>query len=355
MNTPRNLEDFKKWLQANQGKTVFLQYDNRKSVNKTLTIVRSNSSSIYLQDEKGETLRIPFPKKGHYRFHEDSFRLSSRDFKYSLVSSKPKTRGSHFFSDPEPAISLDINTSDVNSKIKAYLAMYPEGHTFSEKEKSILKKYTNTGPIYQKPAYHIQQSIAEQCWKLADRFGFQYGGNVLDPAAGVGCMLEYSVRSIANVTLIEPDPMAARILRILFPKARVLENEFLRTILGSKDKKTGQLTGFPGAPYDLIISTPPIGSWTGISDMEEIRRTQANGISEYYLSRAIDLLKPSGLIVYVLRNEPLSKGKSFLELGLSPCRKIIDLKAELLEAFRFPKLKVDGIPINSDLVVFRKK
>ncbi len=355
MQHPRNLEDFKKWLQSSQGKTLFLQYDNRKAVNKTLTIVRSNSSSIYLQDEKGDTIRIPYPKKGHYRFHDDSFRLSSRDFKYSRETVKPKTRGSRFAADPETAIIPEISTQDINTKIRTYLSMFPEGHTFSEKEKSLLRKYRNTGPIYQKPAFHLQQSITEQCWKLASRFGFHHGGNVLDPAAGVGCMLEHCIRSLSNVTLIESDPLAARILRILYPKARVLEKEFSETILSSKDKKTGLLSGFPGAPYDLIISIPPIGSWTGISDMDEIRKTQANGISEYYLSRAIDLLKPSGLIIYILRNEPLSKGKSFLELGLSPSRKIIDSKADLVEAFRFPKLKVDGESINSDLVVFRKK
>ncbi|OFY53952.1 MAG: hypothetical protein A2X22_01620 [Bacteroidetes bacterium GWF2_49_14] len=355
MNHPRNLEEFKKWLLDNQGKTLFLQYENRKAVNKTLAIVRANSSSVYFEDENRNEIRIPYPRKGHYRFHDDSFRLSSRDFKYSNDTRKPKTRGGRFAADPETIIFPETGTQDINTKIRTYLSMFPEGHSFSEKEKSLLKKYRNTGPIYQNPAFHVQQSIAEQCWKLASRFGFHHGGNVLDPAAGVGCMIEHSIRSLSNITLIEPDPIAARILRILYRKARVLENEFSETILSSKEKKSGLLTGFPGAPFDLIISTPPIGSWTGISDMDEIRRTQANGISEYYLSRAIDLLKPSGLIIYILRNEHLSKGKSFLELGLSPSRKIIDSKADLIEAFRFPKLKIDGVPINSDLVVFRKK
>jgi hypothetical protein len=349
MDNPKNLDEFKKWAGNNLGKELFLQYEKRKAVNKVVRISKINSSSLFLVDENESSIRIPFPKKGHYRFYQDTFRLSTWDFRYD--TSGPKPRGRRRSAE---LIGDSLLHRDLNHEIESLLSMYPVGHAFKVREKKILAAYQIPSSSYIQVASQIPQSTLLRMWDLAFQFGLQDSSKVLDPAAGIGMAFSDSRSQRFDLYAVEPNKNAARILRILYPGVKLFENEFSSLIMSTLDPKTRRIVNFPGFPFDLVIGVPPTGSWTAVRDLDEVRRTHANGLSDYYLSRSLDLLKPGGLLVMVLRQEQLSSGKSFLELGTTSFRKGIDTRAELLDAFRLPTLRVNKENINSDLVIYRK-
>jgi hypothetical protein len=350
MNNPRNLDEFRKWAARNLGSTVFLQYENRKAVNKVVKISGVNSTSLLLEDENGTVTRVPFPKKGHYRFYNDSFRLSTRDFRYDTSGARPRGRGR------STGVAREIIPSaNLNAEIEALLSMFPKGHLFTNREKRTLSGYQIPSSSYINIASQVQHSVVAKMWELARQFGIGPGARILDPAAGVGILFSVPDLNGFHLHALEPNPVGARIIKVLSPGVNVLESELSAMILSCLDPKTRKLDGFPGSPFDLVIGIPPTGSWTAVRDLEEVRRTHANGLSDYYMTRSLDLLKPGGLLIQILREEHLSGGKSFLELGNTLFRKGIDNRAELLEAFRFPTLKINNTTTNSDLVVLRKK
>jgi|GEM_PF-3388443 len=350
MDYPKNLDEFKKWVGNNPGKELFLQYEKRKAVNKVVRISKINSSSLFFEDENGVFLRIPFPKKGHYRFYNDSFRLSTWDFRYDTSGPKPRGR-----SRSTEIISESVPSADLNLEIESVLSMFPAGHAFTTREKKLLAAYQSPSSSYINLASQIPVQVVGKMWDLSRQFGLHATAKVLDPSAGIGIIFNDKNIQRADLHAIESNPVASRILSILNPAVQVIGHDFSSMIMNHTNPKTRKLEGFPGFPFDLVMGIPPTGSWTAVRELEEVRRTHANGMSDYYLSRSLDLLRPGGLLIMILRQEQLSGGKSFLELGSTLFRKGFETKADLLEAFRYPNLRVNGENVNSDLVVFRKK
>jgi len=84
MIVPQNISQFKKWARENKGIKLFLHYDQRKSVRNQVILVLANQSSVLFLDQEGHTFKIAYPKKGHYRFTQDSFSFKTMIFKYRL-------------------------------------------------------------------------------------------------------------------------------------------------------------------------------------------------------------------------------------------------------------------------------
>lgn len=99
-------------------------------------------------------------------------------------------------------------------------------------------------------AHFTPEFIIRAMWAGLQRLGWR-GGRVLEPGIGTGlfpALMPQAFRASSYVTGIELDPVTARIVRLLQPKARIVNGDFARTDLG--------------VIYDLAIGNPPFSDRT---------------------------------------------------------------------------------------------
>jgi N12 class adenine-specific DNA methylase/adenine-specific DNA methylase len=186
-------------------------------------------------------------------------------------------------------------------------------------------------------AHFTPEFIIQAIWAGLQRMGWR-GGRVLEPGIGTGLFLALMpepYRDISYVTGIELDPVTARIVGLLQPKARIINGDFARTDL---------------APiYDVAIGNPPFSDRTVRSD----RAYWALGLRlhDYFIARSIDLLKPGALAAFVTSHGTMDKADA-------TAREHIAKSADLIAAIRLPEgsfRRDAGTDVIVDILFFRKR
>ena len=186
-------------------------------------------------------------------------------------------------------------------------------------------------------AHFTPEPIVRAIWTALQRLGWR-GGRVLEPGIGTGlfpALMPEELRDIAHVTGIELDPVTARIARLLQPRARILTGDFARTELP--------------AAFDLAIGNPPFSDRTVRSD--RAYRSKGFRLHDYFIARAIDLLKPGALAAFVTSHGTMDKADS-------AAREHIAGSADLVAAIRLPEgsfRAAAGTDVVVDLLFFRKR
>ncbi len=186
-------------------------------------------------------------------------------------------------------------------------------------------------------AHFTPEFIIRAIWAGIAKLGWR-GGRVLEPGIGTGlfpALMPEPYRDAAYVTGIELDPVTARIVGLLQPRARIINGDFTRTDL---------------APiYDLAIGNPPFSDRTVRSD----RAYRALGLClhDYFIARSIDLLKPGALAVFVTSHGTMDKADT-------TAREHIAKSADLIAAIRLPEgsfRRDAGTDVVIDILFFRKR
>ena len=142
-------------------------------------------------------------------------------------------------------------------------------------------------------AHFTPEFIIRAIWAGVQKLGWR-GGRVLEPGIGTGlfpALMPEPFRDAAFVTGIELDPVTARIVSLLQPRARIINGDFARTDL---------------APiYDLAIGNPPFSDRTVRSD--RAYRSLGLRLHDYFIARSIDLLKPGALAAFVTSHGTMDK------------------------------------------------
>ncbi len=142
-------------------------------------------------------------------------------------------------------------------------------------------------------AHFTPEFIIRSIWAGLQRLGWR-GGRVLEPGIGTGlfpALMPKALRDRSFFTGIELDPVTARIVRLLQPKARIINGDFARADL---------------APiYDLAIGNPPFSDRTVRSD--RAYRSLGLRLHDYFITRSIDLLKPGALAAFVTSSGTMDK------------------------------------------------
>ena len=186
-------------------------------------------------------------------------------------------------------------------------------------------------------AHFTPEFIVRAIWAGLQRLGWR-GGRVLEPGIGTGlfpALMPEAYRATSHVTGIELDPVTARIVRLLQPKARIVNADFARTDLG--------------AVYDLAIGNPPFSDRTVRSDHHY--RPLGLRLHDYFIARAIDLLKPGGLAAFVTSSGTMDKADA-------TAREHIAKSANLVAAIRLPEgsfRRDAGTDTVVDILFFRKR
>ena len=186
-------------------------------------------------------------------------------------------------------------------------------------------------------AHFTPEFIIRAIWSGLKRMGWR-GGRVLEPGIGTGlfpALMPKAFRDKAYITGIELDPITARIVRLLQPKARIIEGDFARTDL---------------APiYDLTIGNPPFSDRTVRSD--RAYRSLGLRLHDYFIARSIDLLKPGALAAFVTSTGTMDKADA-------TAREHIAKSADLIAAIRLPQgsfRRDAGTEVVVDILFFRKR
>ena len=186
-------------------------------------------------------------------------------------------------------------------------------------------------------AHFTPELIVRATWAALQRLGWR-GGRVLEPGIGTGlfpALMPEGVRDASHVTGIEIDPVTARIARLLQPRARIVTGDFARTDLP--------------AAFDLAIGNPPFSDRTVRSD--RAYRSLGLRLHDYFIARAVDLLKPGALAAFVTSHGTMDKADS-------SAREHIAGSADLVAAIRLPEgsfRAAAGTDVVVDLLFFRKR
>ncbi|WP_439494336.1 N-6 DNA methylase [Bosea sp. (in: a-proteobacteria)] len=186
-------------------------------------------------------------------------------------------------------------------------------------------------------AHFTPEFIVRAIWAGVQRLGWR-GGRVLEPGIGTGlfaALLPKAFRDCAHVTGVEIDPTTARIARLLQPRVRIVTGDFARTELP--------------ANFDLAIGNPPFSDRTVRSD--RAYRSMGLRLHDYFIARAIDLLKPGGLAAFVTSHGTMDKADA-------SARQHIASSADLIAAIRLPQgsFRADaGTDVVVDILFFRKR
>ncbi|TCA42236.1 lactate dehydrogenase, partial [Rhizobium pisi] len=161
---------------------------------------------------------------------------------------------------------------------------------------------------------------------------------VLEPGIGTGmfpALMPKALSEVSQVTGVELDPVTARIVRLLQPRARIMSGDFARMELP--------------AHFDLAIGNPPFSDRTVKSD--PAFRSLGLRLHDYFIAKSIDRLKPGGLAAFVTSSGTMDKADA-------RGREHIAGMADLVGAIRLPEgsFRADaGSDVVVDILFFRKR
>ncbi|SCB53530.1 Methyltransferase domain-containing protein [Bradyrhizobium yuanmingense] len=165
-------------------------------------------------------------------------------------------------------------------------------------------------------AHFTPEFIVKAMWAGLLRLGWR-GGRVLEPGIGTGmfpALTPPGLDEVCHVTGVELDPVTARIARLLQPRARIVTGDFARTELLAR--------------FDLVIGNPPFSDRTVRSD--RALRSLGLRLHDYFIVKAIKLLKPGGLAAFVTSHGTMDNADG-------SARALIANHADLLSAIRLPE------------------
>ncbi len=256
------------------------------------------------------------------------------------------------------------NQYELNKAIEGLLEQKGESHTdYTSDEKNFLRKYSGYGGLdkYGKTGkgglfeYYTPRDVIEKMWALAYKYSYN-NGSVLEPSVATGEFFQFAKDNIRKVGY-EINSYSARICKILYPTAEILLQPFEKLFIKNNWTVKDRLVDLE--KFDLVIGNPPYGDFSIVesrymSGMGEKDHTKARNYVEYFIRRGLDLVKPGGLLIYIVGAQLKNGGNMFLDSGNTPVKEYLATNCELLDAYRLPDSVFERTGVTSDIIVLRK-
>lgn len=194
-------------------------------------------------------------------------------------------------------------------------------------------------------AHYTAIPIIRGIYNILKEAGFK-GGNILETSAGTGHFIGAMPRDIADnskITAIEVENITGQILKGLYPNI--------------SSKITGyQDVAIPPGSVDLVISNIPFGK-VKVTDInfekgkDPVLKESQNRIHSYFFARALQDVKPNGLIAFVTSTGILD---SNINANL---REMMADRSQFLGAIRLPNDSFRGnanTQVTTDIIFLRK-
>ncbi|MDO8777597.1 MAG: DEAD/DEAH box helicase [Burkholderiaceae bacterium] len=189
-------------------------------------------------------------------------------------------------------------------------------------------------------SHYAEIHVIEAIWQAVQRFGFS-GGRILEPAAGIGHFIGAMPPAIAeqsSVTAVEIDQLSGRMLQALYAPGGV-------DVRISPFEKTALADNW----FDLVIGNVPFGKYQ-VADVSN-RAYARFSIHNYFFGRALDLVRPGGLVCMITTSYTLDAQDASV-------RHYLGAQAQLLGAIRLPRGAFAGIAstdVQTDILFLRKR
>lgn len=187
-------------------------------------------------------------------------------------------------------------------------------------------------------AHFTSKPIVSSMWRALERFGFK-GGVMLEPGAGNGVfpgLMPEAMAASSIYTGIEYDAITGGILQQLQPDERILVESFIDSKL-------------PKNFYDVAIGNPPFSGTKILTDPEY--QKHAFSLHDYFFAKAVDRVKPGGLVMFVTSRYTMDKLND-------KARAYLAERADLVGAIRLPQTAFKqnaGTDVVTDVIFLRKK
>jgi len=184
-------------------------------------------------------------------------------------------------------------------------------------------------------AHYTSPTVIRSIYDAVERMGFR-SGNILEPSMGVGNFFGMLPDSMADSRLygVELDSITGRIAKMLYPQADI-------TVAGFE---TPDRRDF----YDLAVGNVPFGQYK-VND--KAYNKLGFSIHNYFFAKAIDQVRPGGVIAFVTSRYTLDSKDS-------TARKHMAERADLLGAIRLPNNAFRanaGTDVVSDIIFLQKR
>jgi type I restriction-modification system DNA methylase subunit len=224
----------------------------------------------------------------------------------------------------------------------------PMNEKINKKEKSFESEGSTEGKgkLYE---FFTPQIIADKMLALAQHYGFK-GGKVLEPATGNGRLIKNLKDT--DITAFEISKDNFEILKREFPNAELYNFNFEKAFLKEPRFNTllnrkGTETWLKNAPFDLVLSNPPYGKFSGLYSSYFNFKGQ---VEHFFILQTLYLLKKGGLGVYLIPSSFMRNGIAYNEIK----KQIFEI-AELVDAYRLPSDIFEKTQIGTDILILRKK
>jgi len=186
-------------------------------------------------------------------------------------------------------------------------------------------------------AHYTSEAVVAGIYDGLRRVGFN-GGRILEPAAGTGHfigLMPRDMRGASALTAIELDPVTSAIAKHLYPSTTHINRGFQDVVI-------------PAGYFDAVVGNPPFGA-QALYDPHH-RDLSGLSIHNYFIAKAIDKLRPGGVMAVVV-------SRYFLDAVDASTRELVARQAHLLAAIRLPNtaFKRNALTeVTTDILFLRK-
>lgn len=189
-------------------------------------------------------------------------------------------------------------------------------------------------------SHYTELHVVQAIWQAIEGFGFR-GGRILEPAAGIGHFIGAAPDAVvarSRFLAIELDRVSGRMLQALYGRHGV-------------DVRIAPLekTAIPAGWADLVIGNVPFGHY-GVADFGN-RPYAGFTVHNYFLGRALDVVRPGGLVCLITSSHTL-------EASDPKVRRYLASQAHLLGAIRLPQgtfARIASTQVQTDVLFLRRR
>jgi hypothetical protein len=186
-------------------------------------------------------------------------------------------------------------------------------------------------------AHYTAPHVIRAMYSALERLGFTHG-RILEPACGLGHFIGAmpdEMHSRSNITGVEIDSITARLTKSLYPDVDIRHQPFEEARLADNF-------------YDVALSNIPFGDY---KPFDARFKTWSFAIHDYFFAKALDKVRPGGLILFITSKGTMDK----LDARL---REYVSHQGDLLGAIRLPNdafKKNANTEVTTDILVLRKR
>ena len=186
-------------------------------------------------------------------------------------------------------------------------------------------------------AFYTSPAVIDGIYEALENFGFQ-GGNVLEPAMGVGNFfgrMPEEMQKNSRLYGVEIDSISGRIAQKLYPDADIAIQGF-------------EKNNFQNGCFDVAVGNVPFGELSFKDDKHSTTK-----LHDYFFSETLDKVKDGGIVAFVTSAGTLDKRDE-------STRKALAEKADFIGAIRLPGGKNGafksnaGTEVTTDIIFLQK-